>query len=160
MNSQIFIFDLIFSPLLTPLVPGSSNSQVYSGTILENHLHVDKCFTSEGYSWGMWDRLGPGTLCCNACSWAHPSSSNNTQRNSVQFSSVQSLSQVWLFTAPWTVAYQASLSITNSRSLPKLMSIESVMPSNHLMVVYIENPKDTIRKILRANQWIQQSHRI
>ena len=43
-------------------------------------------------------------------------------------------SRVWLFATPWTTAHQASLSITNSRSLPKLMSIESVMPSNHLIL--------------------------
>ena len=43
-------------------------------------------------------------------------------------SSVQSLSRVWLFVTPWTAAHQASLSFTNSRSLLKLMSIESVMP--------------------------------
>ena len=48
--------------------------------------------------------------------------------------SVQSLSQVQLFVTPWTAAHQASLSITNSRSLLKLMSIESVMPSNHLIL--------------------------
>ena len=51
----------------------------------------------------------------------------------IQFSSVQSLSHVQLFATPWTAARQAYLSITNSRSLPKLMSIESVMPSNHLI---------------------------
>ena len=51
-------------------------------------------------------------------------------------SSVQSLSCVWLFSVPWTTAHQASLSITNSRSLPKLMSIESVMPSNHLILCH------------------------
>ena len=50
------------------------------------------------------------------------------------FSSVQSLSCVRLFETPWTAAYQASLSITNSRSLPKLISIESVMPSNHFIL--------------------------
>ena len=50
-----------------------------------------------------------------------------------QFSSVQSLSCVRLFTTPWIAARQASLAITNSRSLPKLMSIESVMSSNHLI---------------------------
>ena len=50
-----------------------------------------------------------------------------------QFSSVQLLSCVQLFATPWTAACQASLSITNSRNLPKLMSIESVMPSNHLI---------------------------
>ena len=50
------------------------------------------------------------------------------------FSSVQLLSRVQLFVIPWTAACQASLSITNSWSLPKLMSIESVMPSNHLIL--------------------------
>ena len=50
-----------------------------------------------------------------------------------QFSSVQSLSCVWLFETPWPTAHQASLSITNSWSLPKLMSIELAMPSNHLI---------------------------
>ena len=52
----------------------------------------------------------------------------------VQFSSVQSLSRVRLIATPWITACQASLSITNSRSLLKLMSIESVMPSNHLIL--------------------------
>ena len=48
------------------------------------------------------------------------------------FSSVQSLSSIQLFGTPWTAAHQASMSITNSWCLPKLMSIESGMPSNHL----------------------------
>ena len=52
---------------------------------------------------------------------------------SVQFSSVQSLSHVWLFAMPWIAACQASLSITNSWSSLRLMSIESVMPSSHLI---------------------------
>ena len=51
-----------------------------------------------------------------------------------QFSSVQSLSRVRLCATPWTTARQASLSLTNSRSLLKLMSIESVIPSNHLIL--------------------------
>ena len=55
---------------------------------------------------------------------------------SVQFSSVQSLSHVQLFVTPQTAACQASLSITNSQSLSKLMSIESVMPSNHLILCH------------------------
>ena len=50
-----------------------------------------------------------------------------------QFSLVQSLSHVWLFATPWTAARQASLSITNSRSWLKLMAIQSVMPSHHLI---------------------------
>ena len=51
-----------------------------------------------------------------------------------KFSSVQSLSHVWLFATPWTAAHQASLSITNSQSLLKLLSIELMMPSNHLIL--------------------------
>ena len=53
------------------------------------------------------------------------------------FSSVRSLSCVWLFVTPWTAAYQAFLSITNSQSLLKLMSIELVMPSNHLILCHL-----------------------
>ena len=53
-----------------------------------------------------------------------------------EFSSVQLLSHIRLFVTPWTAAHQASLSITNSRSSPKLMSIESVMPSNHLILCH------------------------
>ena len=55
-------------------------------------------------------------------------------KSNLQFSSVQSLSHVQLFVTPWTSARQASLSITNSSSLLKLMSIELVMPSNHLIL--------------------------
>ena len=53
-----------------------------------------------------------------------------------KFSSVQSLSRVWLFAAPWTAACQAFLPITSSRSLLKFMSTESVMPSNHLILCH------------------------
>ena len=52
------------------------------------------------------------------------------------FSSAQSISHVWLFETPWTVACQASLSITNSQSLRRLMSIELVMPSKHLILCH------------------------
>ena len=61
-------------------------------------------------------------LLLRSCAWSH------------QFSSVQSLSCVQLFVTPWTAACQASLSITNSQSLLKLMSVELVMPSNHLIL--------------------------
>ena len=54
----------------------------------------------------------------------------------LRFSSVQLLSCVWFFVTPWTAACQGSLSITNSQSLLKLMSIESVMPSNHLILCH------------------------
>ena len=51
--------------------------------------------------------------------------------------SVQLLSRVQLFATPWIAACQASLSITNSKSLLKIMSIESVMPSNHLILCHL-----------------------
>ena len=54
--------------------------------------------------------------------------------HNLTISSVQELSHVWLFVTPWTAACQASLSITNSWSPPKPMSLESVMPSNHLLL--------------------------
>ena len=60
----------------------------------------------------------------------------HSNTTSVQFSSIQSLSHVHLFTTPWTAARQDSLSIANSRSLLKLMSIEWVMPSNHLILCH------------------------
>ena len=62
-------------------------------------------------------------VCCLLCT-----------RLNTGFSSVQSLSRVQLFVTPWTAAGQASLSITNCQSLSKLMSIESMMPSNHLIL--------------------------
>ena len=72
--------------------------------------------------------------------WSPPSlpfqscTTTNLLSASVQFSSVQSLSCVQLFVTAWTAALQASLSTTNSRSLLKLISIQSVMPSNHLIL--------------------------
>ena len=62
--------------------------------------------------------------------------STKIQNTLVQFSSFQSLSHVQLFATPSTAARQVSLSITNSQSLPRLMSIESVMPSNHLILCH------------------------
>ena len=69
---------------------------------------------------------------------------------------VQSLSHVWLFATPWTAARQASLSITNSRSLLKLMSIESVMPSNHLILCYPILLPPSIFPSIRvfSNEWL------
>ena len=58
----------------------------------------------------------------------------NPRKAGMAISSVQSLGHVQLFATPWTAAHQASLSITNSQSLPKLRSVELVMPSNHLIL--------------------------
>ena len=86
-----------------------------------------------------WSSLCP---CTNGKAWLRKHGAKNwqytaaslIQRISVQFSSVQSLSRVRLFANPWTAAQQASLSITNSWSLLKLMSIKLAMPSNHLIL--------------------------
>ena len=83
--------------------------------------------------------------------------------SSVQFSSVQSLSRVQLFATPWTAACQASLSITNFRSLLKLMSIESVMPSNisssvvPLSLFLLSSIFLSIRVFF---QWVGPSHQV
>ena len=57
----------------------------------------------------------------------------------IRLQSVQLLRRVWLFVTPWTAARQASLSFTNSQSLPKLMFIESVMPSNHIILPFFSH---------------------
>ena len=87
--------------------------------------------------WGWWEpTVSSFSVCCSEL-WGIL---NNTAAEpkpataAVQFSSVQSLSRVWHTVTPWTAARQASLSITNSRSLLKLTSIESVMPSSHLIL--------------------------
>ena len=74
-------------------------------------------------------------LCCMLKFKAHDLW-NKTQGYVDWFSSVQSVSHVWLFVTPWTAACQASLFIINSRSLLKLMFTESVMPSNHLILCH------------------------
>ena len=73
--------------------------------------------------------FGPGVVNFNSDAWG-----NLCLNILYVFSSVQSHSRVRLFATPWTAARQASLSITNSRSLLKLTSIESVMSSNHLIL--------------------------
>ena len=65
-----------------------------------------------------------------------PRISHSLRMGLCQFSSVQSFSHVWLFATPWTTAHQPSLSIVNSQSLPKFMSITSVMPSNYLILCH------------------------
>ena len=73
---------------------------------------------------------------------------NNVKYMLIQFSSVQSLSRVRLFATPWIAARQASLSTTNSWSSPKLMSIESVMPSSHL--IFCHDPVSSCPQSLPA----------
>ena len=78
-----------------------------------------------------------------------------------QFSSVQSLSHVQLFATPWTAAHQASLSITNSQSLLKLMSIKLVMPSNHLIPFHpLLLPPSIFNQHQGLFQWVNSSHQV
>ena len=73
-------------------------------------------------------------------------------------SSVQSISRVWLFATPWIAAHQASLSITNSCSPFKLMSVESVMPSGHLILCRpILNTEDVCHSLLQWTTFCQTS---
>ena len=82
-----------------------------------------------------WPRKQTGVSCIAGkvfTNWAI----REALQGSLWFSSVQLLSHVWLFATPWTVERQASLSITNSLSLLKLMSIASAMPCNHLILCH------------------------
>ena len=75
-------------------------------------------------------------------------------------SSVQLLSHAQLFATPWTPARQASLSITNSRSLLKLMSIESVMPSKHLILSSPSPPAFNLSQHQGLFKWVSSSHQV
>ena len=95
--------------------------------------HVELCSILYGSldGKGIWKKMD--TLCM-AESLCCSSETITTLLISYQFSSVQLLSRVRLFATPWIAARQASLSITNSQSSPRLTPIESVMPSNHLIL--------------------------
>ena len=106
---------------------GEGNGNPLQGSCLEN--------PRDGRAW--WAIYGVAQSRTRLKQLSSSSSmTSNTEHPSVQFSSVQSLSPARLFATPWTAACQASLSIINSRSLLKLMSIESVMPSNHLILCH------------------------
>ena len=96
-----------------------------------------KCCTQYANKFGKLSsghRTGKGQFSFQSQRKAMPNNARTTtQLHSSQFSSVQPFSRVQLFATPWITARQASLSITNSQSLLKLMSIESVIPSSHLI---------------------------
>ena len=76
---------------------------------------------------------------------------------------VQRLSRVQLFVTPWTAAHQASLSFTNSRSLLKLLSVESVMPSSYLLSCPLSSPSPPALNLSRHQglyQWVGSSHQV
>ena len=80
--------------------------------------------------------------------------------NSGRFSSVQLLSHIRLFVTPWTAACQASLSIKNSWSLLKLMSIESVVPSNHFILCSPSPPAYNLSQHQGLFQWLSSSYQV
>ena len=100
-------------------------------------IHIYCFYEKRQRRQNMWNKYKIMNYVCNLLYYSlkHnlPSIDYLDRHSSVQFSSFQSLSRVRLFETPWVAACQASLSITNSRSLLKLMSIELVMPSSHLI---------------------------
>ena len=83
--------------------------------------------------------------------------SDGSRNMEAEFSSVQLLSRVWLFASPWIAACQASLSSTNSQSLPKLTCIESVMPSSHLILCHPLPLLPPIPPSISLFQWVNSS---
>ena len=83
-----------------------------------------------------------------------------TKEKTLHISSVQSLSCVRLFATPWITACQASLSITNSRSSLKFTSMESVMPSSHLILCRSLLLLPTIPPSISLFQWVNSSHEV
>ena len=79
---------------------------------------------------------------------------------STSVNSVQSFNCVWLFVTPWTAAHQAFLSFTNSWSLLRLMSIESVMLSNHLILLSSPSPAFSLSQHKGLFQWVSSSHQV
>ena len=135
-------------------LPGSSAREILQARILKVgcHAHLQGTFLIQGSKLHLlWFPHCRQILYCWATEKAPLGIYYETH---VQFSSVQSLSHVWLFVIPWTAACQASLSITNSQSLPKLMSIESVMPSNHLILCHPLLLPPSIFPSIRVFKWV------
>ena len=122
---ELTSFSIILSKSTHVVENGKIPFCFYDWVVLFHCVYMCVCvYTCEGKSQPNTSHLLYPFIC-----WG----TNNAAMN-VGVHSVQLLSCVRLFATPWTAARQASLSITNSRSLLKLMSIESVMPSNHLIL--------------------------
>ena len=120
-------------------VPGSTAPWVRL-QILQFGVPIYNTMMQTGIVINLWPNCGLGfmlvllVLLCKSWNVVKPGAPLARPPTRAQFSSVQSLSRVQLFVTPRTTARQASLSITNSQSLLKLMSIELMIPSNHLIV--------------------------
>ena len=129
---MLFLVTQSCPTLCDPMDWSPSGSSVHGDSPGKNtgvgcHALLQEVFPTQG--------LNPGLPHCRQIIYPL-SPQGNPKKAQYSVSSVQSLSRVQHAT-PWTAAHQASLSITNSRSLLKLMSIESVMPSNHLILCHL-----------------------
>ena len=93
------------------------------------YVFIEFAYTCESVGLNKWPKITQYVR-----TWGVTMLLNEAVYSSLPFSSVQSLSRVRLFATPWIAAYQASLSITNTRTSLKILSIESVMPSSHLIL--------------------------
>ena len=119
---------------------------IYCGFLKKLHLLNTYCVPSLCWFWGCFCKVG--------------GRSRPFIFSQREYSSVQSLSCVWHFKTWWTAALQASLSIINSQSLLKLMSIESVMPSNHLILC---RPLLLLPSVFPSKglfQWVSSWHQV
>ena len=112
-----------------------------------------------------WGKLIPVTLNFLAFQdlvflYSHIESDRSNWQIFFQFSSVQSLNHVRLFVTPWSVARQASLSITNSWSWLQLIFLESVMPSNHLILSSPFPPTFSLSQHQGLFLWVGSSHQV
>ena len=114
----------------------------YTSNVTRTLLHIESIFIN-----GLNYCANHYSLITKVHSWPH--SGIGRAIGSVQFSSIAQFSHVQLFVTPWTAACQASLSITNSESSLKLISIKSVMPSNHLIQpVVLEVWKNAVKFLI------------
>ena len=97
-------------------------------------IYITICKINSQWKFPVWLRKLKQGICINLEGWNGEGDGREAPKGGdICISSVQSLSHVQLFVTPWTAARQASLSITTSQSLLRLTSIESVMPSSHLI---------------------------
>ena len=158
--------------ILRTCSPSSMLAIVLLGALLSNSgndkLHLlpwtSMCWLLMGFSKGdSWHSGWAHCLCSLLCSTPSALLPEEIDPDHSQFSSVQSLIRVRFFATPWIAARQASLSITNSRSSLRLTSIESVMPSSHLILcrpLFLLPPAPNPSQHQSLFQWVNSSHEV